>query len=258
MSQFDSNVSPPVSSSLRQNSVDTETVNVLPVDDRCALPDVLTKVVDGQHRPTLVLVGGASNLSEEHLQRVQAIFTNILAPLAEEFGLIVVDGGTDAGVMRLMGSARRAIAGTFPLIGVAPIGLVNLPGQPALYEDAADLEPHHTHCLLIPGNQWGDESDWIANVASVLAADHESVVLLVNGGNVTWFDARVNVEADHPVIVLAGSGRAADVLAKAIAGEPVEDERAKPLVESGLLSSVELYQADSVLTQELKRLLRLE
>ncbi|NEQ98094.1 MAG: hypothetical protein F6K30_15475 [Cyanothece sp. SIO2G6] len=232
-------------------------VKVIPVNEKVALPEVLRQAVGCHHRPTLVLVGGASKLSDEDLQRVQAVFTNVLAPLAEQFGLIVVDGGTDAGVMQLMGNARMSIAGTFPLIGVAPAGLVNLPGQPASCEDAADLEPHHTHCLLIPGSHWGDESPWMAEVATLLAADHSSVVMLINGGSITWVDARVNVESQRPVVVLAGSGRAADVLAQAIAGEPVEDERAQPLVASGLLSSVELHQANSMLPKELKRLLRL-
>lgn len=255
MSQLDSNVSAPMSPSLSQ--ADAVAVSIISADETVELSDALTQAIGGQKRPTLVLVGGASKLTDEDLQRVQAVFTHVLAPLAEEFRLNVVDGGTDAGVMRLMGNARRAIAGTFPLIGVAPIGLVNLPNQPAPCEDAADLEPNHTHCLLVPGNQWGDESPWIAEVATVLAADHASVVVLINGGSITWVDAQANVDAHRPVIVLAGSGRAADVLAQAIAGQVVDDERAQPLVESGLLSSVELYQADSVLLPELKRLLQL-
>ncbi|UXE59643.1 MAG: hypothetical protein KA717_28380 [Woronichinia naegeliana WA131] len=34
------------------------------------------------------------------------MFSKVLAPLAQELGVIVADGGTDAGVMRLMGQRR--------------------------------------------------------------------------------------------------------------------------------------------------------
>ena len=53
--------------------------------------------------PVLVLVGGASRISEVDFLRIQNLFVNILAPLVQELGAYVVDGGTDAGIMRLMG-----------------------------------------------------------------------------------------------------------------------------------------------------------
>jgi hypothetical protein len=54
----------------------------------------------------VVIGGGASLISEEDLQRLQRLFSKVLAPLAQELGVIVADGGTDAGVMRLMGQRR--------------------------------------------------------------------------------------------------------------------------------------------------------
>jgi hypothetical protein len=114
-------------------------------------------------RPILVVVGGASKLSEADLSRLRLLFVKVLAPLAEELGASVVDGGTDAGVMQMMGQARAETAATFPLIGVTPVGKVALPDRIPSSKVTA-LEPHHTHFVLIPGSNWGDESPWLARV----------------------------------------------------------------------------------------------
>jgi SLOG in TRPM, prokaryote len=192
-----------------------------------------------QHRRVLVVIGGASKLTQDDYQRVQQLFLEVLAPLAQRWQACVVDGGTDAGVMRLMGAARAAIAGTFPLIGVSPIGLATFPEHAPTSEDAAPLEPYHSHFLLVPGSKWGDESPWIANVASELAGNAPSVTVLINGGEVTWKDARQNIQAGRSVIVIAGSGRTADVLAAVLRGEQT-DARAESLIRSGLVTAVDL------------------
>ncbi len=76
-------------------------------------------------------------------------------------------GGTDAGIMRFMGQARTEIGGTFPWIGVAAIDTVILPDlPPPPSSDAEPWESHHTHFVLVPGSNWGDESPWLARTAS--------------------------------------------------------------------------------------------
>ncbi|WP_254721890.1 hypothetical protein [Kovacikia minuta] len=67
--------------------------------------------------PVLVLVGGAGSMAEENLIHLQKLFKDGLAPLAEELGVSIIDGGTDAGIMQMMGQARAAIPAQFPLIG---------------------------------------------------------------------------------------------------------------------------------------------
>ncbi|WP_198805213.1 hypothetical protein [Leptolyngbya sp. BL0902] len=73
-------------------------------------------------RPTLVIVGGAGLMETASMQRLQVLFNEVLAPLAQDLRLTVIDGGTDAGVMQLMGQARHRLGGTFPLVGVLPQG----------------------------------------------------------------------------------------------------------------------------------------
>ena len=66
--------------------------------------------LDSKH-PTLVLVGGASGISKADMSRLQRLFVEAIAPIAQELGVAVVDGGTDAGIMRFIGQARTEIGG---------------------------------------------------------------------------------------------------------------------------------------------------
>jgi len=197
--------------------------------------------------PTLVLVGGASGISAEALEQLRSLFTDILAPLAERMGLTVVDGGTDAGVMQLMGCARHHIQGTFPLLGIAAQATVILPDLPPP-EDGAPLEPHHTHFMLVPGALWGDESPWIARIATTLSGNCPSLTVLVNGGNIAWQDVENSLRENRPVLVIGGSGRTADVLAAAVAGDRSND-RANRILESGLLQAINLFAPIEALHQ---------
>lgn len=216
------------------------------LDTSTDLTSVLHQLgLEGRH-PALVLIGGASKLSPTDFKRLQKLFVKVLAPLAQKWQAVVIDGGTDAGVMRLMGQARSAICADFPLVGITPMGLATLPTQIATAPEAAPLEPHHTHFILVPGSNWGDESFWIAKVASTIA-DAMSVTLLINGGEITWKDATQSVEADRSIIVVAGTGRTADILAAALYGHS-GDERAETLIASGLVRAIDLDAGADILT----------
>jgi hypothetical protein len=190
-------------------------------------------------RPTLVLVGGAGNLPERDMVQLRPLFAGVLAPLAEALGACVVDGGTDAGVMHLMGEAYAEISARFPLIGVASAGTVALPNTSPPRSDAAALEAHHGHFVLTPGEDWGDEAPWLTRVASVLAKGVPSVTVLVNGGRVAMEDVLLSVRDRRPVIVVAGSGRLADVLAGVLRANTSES-RARELAATGLLQVADL------------------
>ncbi|MBD2101731.1 hypothetical protein [Leptolyngbya sp. FACHB-261] len=191
------------------------TASAIQVDDSVDLTAALRRMGLQGPRPVLVVVGGASQMTEESLARLQQLFVEVLAPLAKDLDAFVVNGGTDAGVMRMMGQARAKTGAQFPLIGVAPIGTIALPHQPASANQAERLEPNNTHFVLVPGNEWGDESPWQARVASTLAKDAPSVTVLINGGAIALVDVQENVKEGRPVVVIAGSGRLADEIADA-------------------------------------------
>ena len=110
--------------------------------------------------PVLVVVGGADTMAADEEARVQA-FMEVLVPHLDRAGATVVDGGTATGVMRAVGEARRAASGRFPLVGVVVDALARRSGSDT-GEGGATLEPAHTHFLLVPGEDWGDESTWLA------------------------------------------------------------------------------------------------
>ena len=232
-----------------------QTAEAILVLETAELPKALSQIGLETPRPVLVVVGGASKISEASFLAIQELFVQVLAPIAESLGAYVVDGGTDAGVMRLMGEARTKIGATFPLIGVSPDGKIALPNDPNPPEDSAPLEPHHTHFVTIPGNDWGDESPWLATVATLLAGGNPSVTVLLNGGEITFRDALYSVLANRLVIVVAGSGRTADQLASAVRGEPDCDERGKQLADSGLLQLIDLEDSLNCLAHTIKDLL---
>jgi hypothetical protein len=225
------------------------------VSETTELPQAVEQLGLSNSRPVLVIVGGASQISEADFLRIQSLFVEVLAPIAQSLDAYVVDGGTDAGVMQLMGKAHSQINADFPLIGVAPTAKVILPEQTTiLSEDATPLEPNHTHFVLVPGSNWGDESPWIVQVASILANGAPSITILINGGEITFLDALNSVTAGRRVMVIAGSGRTADKLASALHGDAT-DERATKLAESGGLQTIDLEAAKEDLINTITSLL---
>ena len=199
----------------------------------------------------IVLVGGAGGMSAEEVRRLEPLFRAAVAPAAARAGAVVVDGGTDAGIMRLIGEARAATGASFPLLGVVAAALFEGDGT-SRQDDDRHAEPHHTHFVLVPGSKWGDESVWLARVATVLASD-ASVTLLVNGGEIAWEDVARSVAAGRRVIAVDGSGRTADELAAAVRGD-ASGSRARALADTGLVDTVR-WDEPTALTSRLGQLL---
>jgi hypothetical protein len=69
----------------------------------------------------------------------------------------------------------------------------------------------------------------------------------VNGGDITYLDVEHSVAAGRPVVVVAGTGRTADALARAVAGSPTaSDGRAARIARSGLVTAVQLEVPEGV------------
>jgi len=200
-------------------------------------------------RPVLVLVGGASNIAPAVADALLDIFRR-LAPLLDGLGITLVDGGTAFGVMAAMGQARQDLGASFPLIGVAARGTVSPadpptrwvqvmpdpgPGDSAVGEGAR-LDPNHSHLILVPGDQWGDESPWIDATAACLADGCPTLTLVAAGGRITRLDVLQGLGSGRPLIVIAGTGGVADEIAdwcrdgRAIPDLPLTDAE-RPLIE---------------------------
>lgn len=189
----------------------------------CALPNdieeleqTLTQMglVD---RPVMVLIGG--HILPEHANvTVQAV--EVIAKIAELLDAAVISGGTDVGIMSAIGKAHGRGGYQFPLIGISPEGTVTWPDGPRTAapmlpnNEREQLEAHHSHFILVPGNEFGDESKWIVRAASMIAKDrNKSVTILANGGKVSQKDIEEGLTTGRPLIVLEGTGRLADEIA---------------------------------------------
>lgn len=158
----------------------------------------------------VALVGGADAMEPERTAVVGAFFAN-LAAAAAMTDCCIVDGGTDSGVMRLVGAARLASGSGFRLIGVVPRGRLD-PGSGS--GSPVRLALDHPELLLVPGVAFGDESPWLFAAADHLAGGLAATIV-VNGGRLTLIEALGRLSRGAPAVVVAGSGRAADLLAAA-------------------------------------------
>src|SRR5215207_8040672 len=154
-------------------------------------------------KSVIVLVGGAGGIGWlDKFPMRKAI--GIVARLAEETQSVVVDGGTQAGIMTEIGKQRKQKKFSFPLIGVVFDSLI-------MQEEAKSiLDPNHTHFFLIPGKNWGDESAWISKIATAIARDHKSITILVNGGDISKTDVEYSLLENRPTVVMRGTERMAD------------------------------------------------
>jgi hypothetical protein len=162
---------------------------------------------------TLVLNGSTAHLDSGVAGDLVAVFGDDgLAGAVSRQRLTTVTGGTDAGIFSILG---RALADrTAPLIGVAPRALVSGPGG----SGRVPLEPHHTHFVLVDGDEWGDETPALLALSRALSRSGPSVAVICGGGPVTRNEVLGHVRDGRPLIVLGGSGRLADDLAAGTAG----------------------------------------
>jgi hypothetical protein len=179
------------------------TVGAANIKDNHEIQEALDKLEIPHTKTVIVLVGGAGGIGfMEKFPMRKAI--GIVARLAEETGSVVVDGGTQAGIMEEIGRQRKRNKFSFPLIGVVFDNLL------MKEEPASILDPNHTHFFLIPGDDWGDESAWLSKIATVIAGNQKSVTILVNGGKISRSDVEYSLMEKRPTVVMRGTGRLAD------------------------------------------------
>jgi hypothetical protein len=173
------------------------------ITDDKEIPQALTQLEIPHPNPVIVLVGGAGGIGWlDTFPMRKAI--RIIARLAEETQSVVVDGGTQAGIMAEIGKQRKQNQFSFPLIGVVFDSLL------MKREPESILDPNHTHFFLIPGESWGDESAWISKIATAIAGDRKSMTILVNGGEISKTDVEYSLLENRPTFVMRGTGRMAD------------------------------------------------
>jgi len=168
-------------------------------------------------RPSRVVCGGADALAEPQLTVARRTLGPAIAAAAALTGAVVVDGGTAAGVMALVGAERaRDPAAISVLLGVAPAGRVAHAG--ASGDGRTALEPNHTHIVLADSDEWGGETALLMALAEELAHGAPVVMVLAGGGEGTRAELREGIARGWPLFVIEGTGGVADEVAGTLRG----------------------------------------
>lgn len=168
-------------------------------------------------RFAIAVMGGAALMTDDSTRTIRSGLEDGLAQFAQDYDVTIVDGGTAAGVMALLGAARARRGLTFPLVGVTVAARAAWPGHEA-DDEAASLDPYHSHFALTGGDDFGDESDLLAGLALYAAsAGGKALGLIINGGAIVRREAHARAigPLKMPLLVLDDSGRFADELAEA-------------------------------------------
>jgi hypothetical protein len=198
------------------NFPDRQTLCVFP-DVRSDMAQVVSELQLEDNHPVIVLIGGEIDEQQADVTR-QAIHT--ISKIAEDLSAVVICGGTDMGVMAGIGQKRSREHYKFPLVGVAPEELVTWADGPDSTNflwwgtKRFQLEPHYSHFILVPGSEFGDESPWIVDAATILSKGNRSVTVLINGGEVSRKDIDLSLEHGRPVVAISRTGRLADELSR--------------------------------------------
>jgi hypothetical protein len=157
------------------------------------------------------LSGGAAKMRTDHQRKLLAMFEALALVAKGGLRIAVGDGGTRAGIMEAAGRARRASGNAFPLIGVAPAREIQPSGK-------TPLDPNHSHIVAVHNpsapahDSWGSETVTMYWLFAQLSEGRPSVTIVANGGGITLREVESNVRAGRRMILIKGSGRAADAL----------------------------------------------
>jgi len=205
----------------------------------------------------ILLFGGAAGLDDSRKADLETLFADGVTSVAVELGALIIDGGTQSGVMAMMGKAVAARSGTCQLLGVAPEGKIAHPqisGASTVSDDGARLEPNHSHFVLVESNEWGGETGKMLELARAFNAP--TVAILVNGGTIAADEALQSVRNGWPLLVIEGSGRFADELSAAIRdGQSTKSTEVTEIARSGRVVLFHVDNAASNLKIQLRRML---
>jgi hypothetical protein len=207
-------------------------------------------------RAVILLFGRAAGLDDSRKAHLTTLFADGVAPVAAELGALIIDGGTQSGVMAIMGEAIARSPRKCQLLGIAPKGKIRHPeiAGATPVSDGAPLEPNHSHFVLVESNEWGGDTGKMLELAH--AFNTPVVAILVNGGAIAADEALQSVRNGWQLLVIEGSGRFADELSVAVRDS--QRTNSVELSEIARSGRVALFHVDGTaekLRDELRRML---
>jgi hypothetical protein len=207
-------------------------------------------------RALIVVFGGAAGLDDSRKARLAALFIDAVAPVAAEMNALIIDGGTQSGVVAMTGQAVARCGRKCQLLGIAPRGKIAHPeiSGASTMSDGTPLEPNHSHFVLLESNEWGGETGKMLELARAFNAP--TVAILVNGGAIAADEALQSVRNGWQLLVVEGSGRFADELSAAVRdGQSAKSAELSEITRSGRVALFNVDDAASILKIQLRRML---
>ena len=218
--------------------------------------DILKALGIKQPKALIIIIGGASGLDEKLKPPLEQLFSCGIAHAATEMGAMIIDGGTQAGVMAMMGKVVADQGRKSILLGVAPADKVTYPDGPAegSIKNGITLDPNHTHFVLVESNEWGGETETMFQLAQELSKKVPVLTILVNGGEITKKEVLLSVRHGWPIIVIGRTGRLADeIAATLVRGKEAPDDDTGIIVNDGDIDLFDFANEPKALTTLIQR-----
>ena len=190
---------------------------------------------------------GAMDMMPDYRQKIKDLLKDSLIRFAQDNQALIADGGTEAGVIQIVGEAYEALDANFPLVGITVSDTVTFPGGPPPAEGRWSLNEAHTHFVIVEANDFGAESQLLVGMARV--AGRAGLALVINGGGIVRSEIEMHARLGTPIIVLKGTGRYADQLANALPGSEF-----RAVFDEG--SHLEIFDVERQSPEELYHLIR--
>jgi hypothetical protein len=196
--------------------------------------DLLHALDIPQPHALIMIAGGAAFMDKQSNAELEQLFTGSVVQVASQLNALIIDGGTQAGVMEIIGLAVSGHQQRPQLLGVSPHGNVTYPGKSSETSntDSGPLDPNHSHFVLVETDEWGGETATMYALAAFISKSCPSLAILVNGGAIAENEIINNVRQQRPIIVIEGSGRLADEIARLWQAKPTSTSN--PIADAAL------------------------
>src|SRR5262249_17490192 len=115
---------------MRKNTITFENGNraaVMTAPRDASAKAILDALEIASPRAVILLFGGAAGLDKSCKAQLATLFADGIALVAAELGALVIDGGTQSGIMAIMGEAVAQSHAKVELLGIAPKGKITNP-----------------------------------------------------------------------------------------------------------------------------------
>ncbi|MGH1363914.1 MAG: DUF4231 domain-containing protein [Calditrichia bacterium] len=181
-------------------------------NDSTSIKNIVRSLKLPDFEGVIVIVGGTQESEDaEKNSRIEQLFNRGILQAALNTNALLIDGGTDYGVMKKLGQAVADRSERPVILGIAPRGKINLPGENV--EGNHSLEPNHSHFVFADSAKWDDSTSLMFRLAEQLSNDKPVMAVLVNGGKTSKDCIVQATRRGWRTLVLKGSERLADQIA---------------------------------------------